>query len=231
MSFLSEPDDFVPVRLRSVSKAYDRAESGGRYAVFDASFEIPKGQIVALTGPSGCGKSTLLNMIGCVDLPSEGAIFIEGVATTRLSDKSLTALRRTKIGTVFQFFNLLPALSVAENVALPLLLQRRGRVEISQRVAAVLEDVGIWAKARRYPSELSGGEAQRVAIARAIVHSPAIVLADEPTGNLDEDNAEEVMRLFRSIADAGQAIIMATHSSHAAQSCDRIVRMRDGRLQ
>jgi putative ABC transport system ATP-binding protein len=187
--------------------------------------------MVALTGPSGCGKSTLLNLVGCVDLPTSGTVIVEGRATTRLSDNELTDMRCNRVGTVFQFFNLLPSLSVTENVAVPLVLQKRGRTEIAARVADALDAVGIRAKNRAFPEELSGGEAQRVAIARAIVHAPAILLADEPTGNLDGKNAGHMMDLFRELADSGQAILLATHSLEAASRCDRIFAMRDGRLE
>jgi putative ABC transport system ATP-binding protein len=183
-----------------------------------------------LAGPSGCGKSTLLNLVGCVDLPTAGAVFLDGRATSGLNDDALTALRRDRVGTVFQFFNLLPALRVFDNVALPLVLQRANRARIEARVAEVLAAVGIAEKARAFPAHLSGGQLQRVAIARAIVHRPAIVLADEPTGNLDSQNGDVVLALLRSRADDGQAILMATHSADAAARCDRVVRMRDGRV-
>ena len=186
--------------------------------------------MVALVGPSGCGKSTLLNLVGCVDLPSSGEIAIDGRVTSSLDDDALTALRRERIGTVFQFFNLLPAMTIGENVALPLVLQRRERGEIAQRVRAALEAVGIAGKIGAYPAEISGGQMQRAAVARATIHRPAIVLADEPTGNLDSTSGAGVLRLLRSFAEQGQAILMATHSAEAAAVCDRIVRMQDGRI-
>jgi putative ABC transport system ATP-binding protein len=169
-------------------------------------------------------------LIGCVDLPSGGTIEVDGRATSALDDDALTALRRERIGTVFQFFNLLPAMTIAENVALPLVLQRRPRSEIDARVAAALEAVGIGNKAGSYPSQVSGGQMQRAAIARATIHDPAIVLADEPTGNLDSQSGAVVLALLRTYATNGQAILMATHSSEAASVCDRVIRMQDGRI-
>lgn len=186
--------------------------------------------MVALVGPSGCGKSTLLNLVGCVDLPTSGSVFVDGYDTVGLDDDALTLLRRDRVGTIFQFFNLLPALTVEANVALPLVLQRIAPAEIAQRSAAVLAEVGLSEKARAYPAQISGGELQRAAIARAIVHRPAIVLADEPTGNLDSHNGAKVLALLRALAAGGQAVLMATHSADAAAICDRTIRMHDGRI-
>ncbi len=219
-----------PVVLRAVDKVYG---DGGDavHALAGVSLEVGRGEMVALVGPSGCGKSTLLNLVGCVDLPSSGTVFVDGCATEGLSDDALTRLRRERVGTVFQFFNLLPAMRVADNVALPLVLQRADRSRIAARVGEVMSAVGIAEKARAFPAQLSGGQLQRVAIARAIVHRPAIVLADEPTGNLDSQNGDLVLSLLRSLADGGQAILMATHSADAAARCDRVVHLRDGRVE
>ncbi len=186
--------------------------------------------MLALLGPSGCGKSTLLNLIGCVDLPDSGSVEIDGRSTTELDDDALTRLRRDRVGTVFQFFNLLPTLDVFENVALPLRLQGRPHAEIVARVGEVLEAVGIPEKARAMPSQLSGGQTQRVAIARAVAHEPAILLADEPTGNLDSHSGERVLELLRAFARRGQTILMVTHSAEAASAADRSLHMRDGRI-
>ena len=187
--------------------------------------------MVALLGPSGCGKSTLLNLVGCIDLPTAGTVQIDGVSTSALNDDKLTALRRTRIGTVFQFFNLLPTLSVHDNVALPLVLQRRPVDEIETRVNAALASVGIEDKAGALPSQVSGGQLQRAAIARAIVHEPAILLADEPTGNLDSRNGEIVLEILQQLAANGQAILMATHSNDAASRAEVRINMRDGRIE
>jgi putative ABC transport system ATP-binding protein len=218
-----------PVEARDVVKIYGTDGDAVR-ALDGVSLDLAAGAMVALVGPSGCGKSTLLNLIGCVDLPTAGEVRVDGQTTTALDDDALTLLRRDRVGTVFQFFQLLPALRVADNVALPLVLQRVARDEIEARVAAALASVGLQEKARAYPAELSGGQQQRVAIARATVHRPAILLADEPTGNLDSQTGGTVLRLLRAFADAGQTILMATHSEAAAAICDRSIHMRDGRI-
>jgi putative ABC transport system ATP-binding protein len=219
----------LPVRAVDVRKAY--ADANAEIPALDGvSFEIAPGEMVALVGPSGCGKSTLLNLIGCIDLPTTGDIYLDGRSTSDLDDDALTSLRRDCVGTIFQFFNLLPALTVGENVGLPLVLQRRPSAEIAERVAAVLAAVGIPEKANAYPAQISGGQMQRAAIARAIVHRPAVVLADEPTGNLDSHNGENVLRLLRELASSGQTIVMATHAADAAAICDRTIRLADGRI-
>jgi putative ABC transport system ATP-binding protein len=217
------------VVVRDVFKTYSGGDEAVR-ALDGVSFAVEPGEMVALMGPSGCGKSTLLNLIGCVDLPTAGDVIVDGRRTSDLGDDALTLLRRDRVGTIFQFFNLLPALTAHENVALPLVLQKRPPAEIARRVDEALESVGLAGKARAYPAQLSGGQSQRIAIARAIVHRPAILLADEPTGNLDSVSGDSVLALIRSFADAGQAIVMATHSSDAATVCDRTLRMSDGRF-
>ena len=218
------------MRALDASKLYSDAGAEPVRALDRVSLDVRAGEMVALVGPSGCGKSTLLNLIGCVDLPTGGAIEVDGRTTSDLDDNALTALRRERIGTIFQFFNLLPAMTIAENVALPLVLQRCERTAIAARVRAALESVGIAEKAAAYPSQVSGGQMQRAAVARATIHNPAIVLADEPTGNLDSQSGASVLRLLRAFADGGQAILMATHSAEAAGVCDRVVRMQDGRI-
>jgi putative ABC transport system ATP-binding protein len=219
----------LPVRAVDVRKAY--ADANAEIPALDGvSFEIAPGEMVALVGPSGCGKSTLLNLIGCIDLPTTGDIYLDGRSTSDLDDDALTSLRRDCVGTIFQFFNLLPALTVGENVGLPLVLQRRPSAEIAERVAVVLAAVGIPEKANAYPAQISGGQMQRAAIARAIVHRPAVVLADEPTGNLDSHNGEKVLRLLRELASSGQTIVMATHAADAAAICDRTIHLADGKI-
>jgi len=220
----------IAVRAIEASKTYDDAGGEPVRALDRVSLDVRAGEMVALVGPSGCGKSTLLNLIGCVDLPSSGSIEVDGRSTSSLKDDALTALRRERIGTVFQFFNLLPAMTIGENVALPLILQRCERSAIATRVRAALESVGIGEKADAYPSQVSGGQMQRAAVARATIHNPASVLADEPTGNLDSASGAAVLRLLRAFADGGQAILMATHAAEAAAVCDRIIRMQDGRI-
>ncbi len=218
----------LPVAVRDVRKLYDAVPPV--CALDGVSLDVRAGEMVALVGPSGCGKSTLLNLVGCVDLPSAGRVLVDGKDTTALDDDALTALRRDRVGTIFQFFNLLPALTLEANVGLPLVLQHARPAEIAERVRAVLASVGLGDKARAYPAQVSGGQLQRAAIARAIVHRPAIVLADEPTGNLDSANGENVLRMLRALANGGQAILMATHSAEAAAVCDRTIRMHDGRI-
>ncbi len=219
----------APVVVRDVRKTY--AGSGDAVsALAGVSLEVAAGEMVALVGPSGCGKSTLLNLVGCVDLPTSGQVIVDGQLTGALGDDALTILRRDRVGTIFQFFNLLPALNVFDNVGLPLVLQRLPKAQIAARVEAALAGVGIADKRSAYPAQISGGQMQRAAIARAIVHAPAIILADEPTGNLDTANGENVLRLLRALADGGQAILMATHSAEAAAICDRTIRMQDGRI-
>jgi len=217
-----------PVEVRDVRKIY-RATSGDALALDGISFSLARGEMVALVGPSGCGKTTLLNLIGCVDLPTSGDVRIDGLSTSDLDDDPLTLLRRDRIGTIFQFFNLLPALTAEQNVALPLVLQRMVPGEIAVRVRAALALVGMAQRAAAFPAELSGGQQQRVAIARAVVHRPTILLADEPTGNLDSRSGAMVLDLLRSLADAGQTVLMATHNLDAAQRCDRTLPMQDGK--
>src|SRR5215469_6429349 len=215
-----------PVSVSHVRKIYD----GGTVALDDVSVDVGSGELVALIGPSGCGKSTLLNLVGCIDLPDSGEVRIDDVSTSSLSDDELTGLRRDRIGTVFQFFNLLPTLTLRENVALPLVLQNRNGSDVRRRVDAALEAVGIMDRADALPANVSGGQLQRAAIARAIVHEPAIVLADEPTGNLDSHNGEIVLSILVELAKRGQAILMATHSADAAARAKRQIHMRDGRI-
>jgi putative ABC transport system ATP-binding protein len=219
----------LPVVVSDARKTYPAADAPVR-ALDGVSLEVARGSMVALVGPSGCGKSTLLNLVGCVDLPTSGRVLVDGRNTSELNDDALTLLRRDRVGTIFQFFNLLPALSVEANVGLPLVLQGRPAREIADRVEAALAEVGLAEKARAFPAQISGGQLQRAAIARAIVHQPAVLLADEPTGNLDSQNGENVLRLLRALADGGQAILMATHSAEAAAVCDRTIRMHDGRI-
>jgi len=220
--------DRAIIRVIDVVKRYGEADEAP--ALAGVSLDVRAGEMTALVGPSGCGKSTLLNLVGCVDIPTAGRVEIDGRATSDLDDDGLTALRRTRVGTIFQFFNLLPAMTIAENVGLPLVLARRPRAEIARRVAVALGEFGIAERADAYPGNVSGGQMQRAAVARAVIHAPAILLADEPTGNLDSQNGTAVLALLRRLADGGQAILMATHSNEAAAICDRIVRMQDGRI-
>ncbi len=196
----------------------------------DVSIEVSRGEFLALVGRSGCGKSTFLNLAGGMDFPTSGTVEINDKSTTGMSDAELTATRRSDIGFVFQFFQLLPTLTAVENVELPLQLAGDGRARA--RALEVLELVEMAALGDRQPHQLSGGEKQRIAIARALIHSPAIVLADEPIGNLDSESAAIVMRLLQRIAQELQTtVIMATHSLESTAVADRVLALRDGRLE
>ena len=221
------------VSLRRVSHDYSGSEeSAAVHVLDDVSLEIGSGDFAVLMGASGSGKSTLLNLIGAVDRPTRGQVFLGEAETSALSESGLTRLRRTSIGYVFQFFNLIPTLDVFENVAFPLSLQRRPKEEIATRTAEVLARVGLTARARHLPSELSGGEMQRVAIGRAIVHRPSLILADEPTGNLDSKNGESILDLIREIHDTLRpTVVMATHSEKAASRGHYVVQIADGRVK
>jgi len=223
----------VQISLRDVSHDYAASdESAPVHVLDDVSLEIASGDFAVLMGASGSGKSTLLNLIGAVDRPTRGQVFLGEVETSALDESKLTSLRRTAIGFIFQFFNLIPTLSVAENVAFPLSLARRPKSEIAERVGEVLQRVGLPHRARHYPNELSGGEMQRAAIARAIVHRPPLLLADEPTGNLDSKNGALILELLREVHQSLRpTIVMATHSDVAAGFGDYVVRVEDGRVQ
>lgn len=192
---------------------------------------IHRGEFLAISGPSGSGKSTLLNLIGCIDKPTNGRILIEGVDASRLSASQTSALRREKIGFVFQTFNLIPVFTAAENVEYPLLVQGISNAERRRRVAEALENVGLSARANHRPDLLSGGERQRVAIARAIVHRPALILADEPTANLDTRNATQLIELMRDLnRTLGLTFVFSTHDQRLLEHTPRIVRLTDGRI-
>ena len=200
-------------------------------ALSNASLHVAPGEFLAIAGPSGSGKSTLLNLIGCIDQPTSGRILIEGVDTSKLSPSRLTALRRVKIGFVFQTFNLIPVFTAAENVEFPLLVQGVSAAERRTRVAAALESVGLTARASHRPDLLSGGERQRVAVARAIVHRPALVLADEPTANLDTKNATQLIDLMHDLnRRLGLTFIFSTHDARLLEHTDRIVTLCDGQV-
>jgi len=200
-------------------------------ALRGVDFVVKRGEFVAIMGPSGSGKSTLLHLLGGLDDPTDGEVLLAGQPLAQLSDDRLTLIRRRQVGFVFQFFNLLPTLTAAENVALPLLIDGRRLEDYEERIADLLALVGLADRAGHRPDQLSGGEQQRVAIARAFVNDPEVVLADEPTGNLDSAAGEEILRLLRRMRDEkGQTIVMVTHNEHAAEYADRIVRLRDGRI-
>ncbi len=217
------------LELRGVSKTYGL--NGQRVtAVADVTLSVAPGEFVALTGPSGCGKSTLLHLMGAMDRADRGEIWLADQPLHDLGEEELIQVRRRQIGFVFQFFYLLPTMTVEENVELPLLLA--GVTCHLERVAALLEQVGLSHRARAYPATLSGGELQRAALARALVGRPRLIIADEPTGNLDSDNGGRVLEILRGLAGReGVAVVMATHSAEAAEVASRVLRMRDGRVQ
>ena len=200
-------------------------------ALSGVSFAIGAGEMVAVMGPSGSGKSTLLNLMGGLDVPSSGSVEVAGRDLAKESEEARSLFRRTHVSYIFQAYHLMPTLTAAQNVALPLHLAGVGRKEIEERVAVALETVGLVSRKGHLPDELSGGERQRVAIARALVTGAPLLLADEPTGNLDTARGAEILGLLRSIPDAGKAtIVMVTHDPNAAAVCDRRVELRDGRL-
>lgn len=203
-----------------------------RAVLAGVSLRIHRGERVALTGPSGSGKTTLLNLLGGVDRPKSGRIEFDGLCLNDLDGNGLAEIRRRHFGTVFQFFHLLPTLSARENVELPLQLLGVPATERRTRVAALLERVGVAHRADAPPGELSGGEMQRIAIARALVHRPRLLLADEPTGNLDSRNGQRILELLRELSDeTGTALVLVTHSREAAAICHREVRLRDGVIE
>lgn len=216
------------LRLLNVEKHYVLSDQRVP-ALNGVSLVLDRGEWLAVLGRSGCGKTTLLNLAGAADLPTSGEVEIEGVRTSSLDDDALTELRRRRIGFVFQFLQLLPTLSAVENVELP--LQLAGMRKTRAPALAMLEMVGIAALADRHPHQLSGGEMQRVAIARALVHGPGLLLADEPTGSLDDEASASVIALLRDLRERlGTSILMATHSPEAAAAADRRLTLRDGRL-
>jgi putative ABC transport system ATP-binding protein len=198
------------------------------HALRGVDLSIASGEFLAITGASGSGKSTLLHILGGLDRPDSGDVSVEGDLLSKLGDEELAILRRRRLGFVLQFFNLLPTLTAEENAAFPLLLD--GIDEALERARASLERVGLAARSSHRPSQLSGGEQQRVALARALVTHPAVVLADEPTGNLDSKTGIEILELLRSTADAGQTIVMVTHDANAAAYADRVVFLADGKI-
>ncbi len=200
-------------------------------ALKDVTLDIDKNEYVALMGPSGSGKSTLMNLLGCLDSPSSGKYWLNGIEVSTMDDGELAEVRNKQIGFVFQTFNLLPRLSALENVALPLVYAGYSKDQRLEKARATLESVGLGDRVMHRPNELSGGQRQRVAVARALVNNPAIILADEPTGNLDTRTSYEIMMLFEQIHQAGNTIILVTHEQDIAQHAHRIVRLRDGLIE
>jgi putative ABC transport system ATP-binding protein len=217
------------IELDGVSKRF--AGKRSVTALHDVTLSIGRGEMVSIIGPSGSGKSTLLNLVGGLDRPTTGQVRVDGEALAGLSDDALTRVRRDKIGFIFQFFNLLPTLSCLENVGLPLHLRGWPRTKVRERATELLKLVGLQQRMRHLPEELSGGERQRVAIARALAIYPPILLADEPTGNLDTLTGDEILRLIRDVhARLGATVVIVTHDMKVARSCQRTITLLDGRL-
>lgn len=216
------------IEAENISKTYPRGEAGTVEALQAISFQIDPGEFVAVRGASGSGKSTLLNILGCLDQPSSGSYRLDGENVANYGDKQLSHLRNAKIGFIFQSFNLLPRTTALENVEIPM-VYRDGRVD-RRRAFSALGRVGLAARAHHFATQLSGGEQQRVAIARALINSPALILADEPTGNLDVNAGREIMRLLKELNKEGRTIILVTHDDAIAASAPREIWLRDGTI-
>src|SRR4051794_6435388 len=210
-----------------ITKTYGEGEASVR-ALCTVSLDVAPGEFLAVMGPSGSGKSTLMHLLAGLDRPSEGEVFIAGESVTKMKDKELTMLRRQRVGFIFQAFNLIPQLTAEENIVLPLTL---GRQKANGNLEALLDQVGLADRRTHKPTELSGGQQQRVAVARALITEPAVVFADEPTGNLDSKSSDDILSLLRRAADErGQTTVMVTHDAHAASYADRVVFLADGKI-
>lgn len=226
--FFLSPSAPQMIQLRHLSRIY--ANSGA--ALDDVSLNVADNEFLAITGPSGCGKSTLMHLLGGLDKPTSGELFVDGLPLHNADEKALTAYRRQKIGIVFQFFNLLPTMTVLENVSVPLLLQGVALARVREKAERVVDLVGLSDRSSHFLHQLSGGQMQRTAIARALVHEPRLLLADEPTGNLDSANAEQVMALLQRISSQCETtLLVVTHSAEVARVASRRISMRDGKIQ
>ena len=217
------------IELKDIQKTYRIGES--EYAVLKGiDLEIEEGEFIALMGPSGSGKSTLLNIVGCLDRPTSGRFLLLGQDISLTSDDELARLRREELGFIFQTFNLIGRISVQKNVELPMMLRGVVRQKRRERALKLLRDIGIDHRSDFSPQNISGGERQRVAIARALANDPTIIIADEPTGNLDLKNSDEVMKILSKLNQEGRTIIMVTHNPEITENCSRVIRLRDGRI-
>lgn len=217
------------IKLENIKKVF-RTEEVETWALREVSLEVNEGEFVAIMGPSGCGKSTLLNILGLLDTPTEGTYTLNGRDVSTLNENERTDIRKGVIGFVFQSFNLIDELNVTENIELPLLYMNTPAKERKQRVEEVMNRMSMSHRRKHFPSQLSGGQQQRVAIARAVLPNPKIILADEPTGNLDSKNGQEVMDLLQELHKEGTTIVMVTHSQHDASYADRIINLYDGQI-
>ena len=217
------------IKVQDLCKTF-RTEEVETIALDKVSFEVKDGEFVAIMGPSGCGKSTLLNILGLLDNPTEGQYWLADKEVSQLKEKERTAIRKGQIGFVFQSFNLIDELNVEENIELPLTYLDMPKAERKQKVQEVMKRMAISHRAKHFPHQLSGGQQQRVAIARAVVFGPKLILADEPTGNLDSKNGAEVMRLLTELNQDGTTIVMVTHNPHDAEQAHRIINLFDGRI-
>ncbi len=218
------------IELKNVSKIYQLGEVEV-HALRNVDFKVKKEEFVAIMGPSGSGKSTLLHMIGVLDRPTSGKIYLDGIDISKLNDSELARLRGKKIGFVFQFFNLYPTLSARENIELPMLILERDKDERETKSSKLLKTVGLEKRAEHLPSQLSGGERQRVAISRALANDPPLLLADEPTGNLDSKSGEEIMKFMDKLQKEEKVtVVMVTHEQHIAKYAERIIRLKDGKI-
>lgn len=217
------------ISLRNIYKTYNMGENNVN-ALSDISLEIAAHEFVAIVGPSGSGKSTLMNILGCLDIPTSGSYVLDGNETSGMSDNELADIRNTRIGFIFQGFNLLKKLTSVENVELPLVYQGVSQKERHRRSIEALEAVGLGDRTKHTPNELSGGQQQRVAIARALVSNPPILLADEPTGNLDSKSGQEIMNIMHDLHNKGNTIVLITHDDHIAMQAQRVIRMIDGQI-
>lgn len=219
------------VKLRQIKRIYYKPDGSILVeALRGVDIDIPKGQSIAIMGSSGSGKSTLMNILGCLDPPTSGSYVLDGADVALLNDEELSTIRGREIGFVFQSFNLIPQLTIAENVEVPLYYQRVDLHERQKRAMNMLERVGLADRVTHRPSELSGGQQQRAAVARALVTSPSILLADEPTGNLDSETGEEVLQLFDELHAEGLTTIIVTHDQDVGDRCQRIIRLKDGHI-
>ena len=218
------------IKLVDVTKVY-RQGTQQVTALDRVNVEVPRGEFLAITGPSGCGKSTLINLLGGLDIPTDGEVIIDGVDLADMDDDRLTHFRRERVGIIFQFFNLIPILDVRENVALPFLIKGMPLKEANERATELLQMVELLDRQNHHAQDISGGEMQRVAIARALINDPDIILADEPTGNLDSRTGRKILEILSRLkTDLKKTVILATHSNDAAEFADRQLMMRDGRL-